>query len=121
MDDCILESINDYLSEWKMTVNDSSKTVAMETEYRENKLPARLLPINEVARFLGVHSSTVRRWEKTGLLKSYAIGLRHNLRFKQEDVLNFLDKSRENSTRGVSLNSLPDTGRHRTKTKGKSV
>ena len=64
----------------------------METEYQKSKLPARLLPIGEVARFLGVHSSTIRRWEKGGLLKSYAIGPRHNLRFKQEDVLHFLDK-----------------------------
>ena len=64
----------------------------METEYGESKLPARLLSVNEVAQFLGIHSSTVRRWEKRGLLKSYAIGLRHNLRFKQKDVLNFLDK-----------------------------
>ena len=76
----------------------------METAYLENKLPARLLPVNEVAHFLGVHSSTVRRWEKRGLLKSYAIGLRHNLRFKQEDVLNFLDKCQKESAYVVSLN-----------------
>lgn len=76
----------------------------METEYHESKLPARLLTVGEVARFLGVHSSTVRRWEKNGLLKSYAIGLRNNLRFKQEDVLNFLDKCQEESARGLSLN-----------------
>jgi excisionase family DNA binding protein len=55
-------------------------------------LPARLLSVGEVARFLGVHSSTVRRWGKKGLLKSYTIGLRNNLRFKQEDVLNLLIK-----------------------------
>lgn len=74
-----------------MDINNSLKT-AMKTEYSENTLPARLLTIGEVARFLGVHTSTVRRWGKQGLLKSYAIGLRHNLRFKQEDILNFLDK-----------------------------
>ena len=66
-------------------------------EYNENKLPARLLAVAEVAHFLGVHSSTVRRWEKKGLLKSYAIGLRRSLRFKQEDVLRFLSKSQKNS------------------------
>lgn len=60
-------------------------------------LPARLLAIGEVAHFLGVHTSTVRRWEKKGLLRSYAIGLRRSLRFKQEDVLSFLNKSRKNT------------------------
>ena len=70
----------------------SNEKVSEEAEYQESKLPARLLSVNEVARFLGVHSSSVRRWEKRGLLKSYTIGLRHNLRFKQEDVLDFLDK-----------------------------
>ena len=74
-----------------MNTNGNEK-IRIETEYQESKLPARLLPVSEVARFLGVHSSTVRRWQKGGLLKSYAIGLRHNLRFKQEDVLHFLDK-----------------------------
>ncbi len=77
-------------------------------EYRENKLPARLLSINEVARFLGVHSSTVRRWVKKGLLESYAIGLRHSLRFKQEDVLRFLSMSQDGSRRGVAPDDSPD-------------
>lgn len=81
----------------------SSEKIGMQTEYIGNKLPARLLSVGEVAHFLGVHSSTVRRWGKKGLLKSYAIGLRHNLRFKQEDVLNFLDRCQEESTHGLSL------------------
>ena len=70
-------------------------------EFNDNRLPARLLAVADVAHFLGVHSSTVRRWEKKGLLKSYAIGLRRSLRFKQEDVLSFLNKSRKKSTAGV--------------------
>ena len=84
----------------------------METEYLENKLPARLLPVGEVAHFLGVHASTVRRWEKRGILKSYAIGLRHNLRFKQEDVLHFLDKCKEENIPEVSLSSGLGRGNH---------
>ena len=70
----------------------SNEEVRVEIEYRESRLPSRLLTVREVARFLGVHSSSVRRWEKNGLLKSYAIGLRNNLRFAQEEVLNFLNK-----------------------------
>jgi len=65
--------------------------------HNDDRLPARLLAVGEVAHFLGVHTSTVRRWEKQGLLKSYAIGLRNSLRFKQEDVLSFLNKSRKKS------------------------
>lgn len=82
----------------------SNEKTRIDTEYREGKLPARLLSVSEVAQFLGVHASTVRRWEKRGLLKSYAIGLRHNLRFKQGDVLNFLDKGEGESAHEVSLN-----------------
>ena len=72
--------------------NISKDKITVKTEYHENKLPARLLTVKELARFLGVHSSTVRRWETKGLLKSYAVGLRRNLRFRQEDVLDFLEK-----------------------------
>lgn len=71
----------------------SDENMAKQIEYIENKLPARLLAVDEVARFLGVHSSTVRRWERMGLLQSHAIGPRKNLRFRQEDVLSFVDKS----------------------------
>jgi len=71
----------------------SNQNIARETGYVEDKLPARLLAVDEVARFLGVYSSTVRRWEKTGLLRSHLIGPRNNLRFRQEDILNFVDKS----------------------------
>lgn len=71
----------------------NNENATMEMKYVESKLPARLLAVDEVAHFLGVHSSTVRRWEKTGLLKSYPIGPRNNLRFKQEDILNFIDKN----------------------------
>jgi excisionase family DNA binding protein len=71
----------------------------MEERYPESSLPARLLSVNDVARFLGMHPSTVRRWEKQGLLKSYVIGIRHNLRFKQEDVLDFLSKCNRDKVR----------------------
>lgn len=77
----------------------SNERETRRTEYNDNKLPARLLAVAEVAHFLGVHSGTIRRWEKKGLLKSYAIGLRRSLRFKQEDVLSFLNKSRKKNTR----------------------
>ncbi|MDD5081861.1 MAG: helix-turn-helix domain-containing protein [Dehalococcoidales bacterium] len=79
-----------------ITDTSSNERARDEAEIREKELPAPLLSVGEVARFLGVHTSTVRRWERSGLLKSYVIGMRHNLRFKQEDVLHFLDQSRGN-------------------------
>jgi excisionase family DNA binding protein len=79
------------------TVSNEKETRRIGNDHNSDRLPARLLAVGEVAHFLGVHTSTVRRWEKKGLLKSYAIGLRHSLRFKQEDVLNFLHKSRKKS------------------------
>jgi excisionase family DNA binding protein len=82
------------------TISNEKETKRIGNNHNNDRLPARLLAVGEVAHFLGVHTSTVRRWEKKGLLKSYAIGLRHSLRFKQEDVLSFLNKSRK-KTAGV--------------------
>jgi excisionase family DNA binding protein len=77
------------------TISNEKEIRRIGNNHNNDRLPARPLAVGEVAHFLGVHTSTVRRWEKKGLLKSYAIGLRHSLRFKQEDVLSFLNKSRK--------------------------
>jgi len=66
----------------------------METEGQESELPQRMLTVKEVASILNIHPNTVRRWQKKGLLKSYAIGPRRSLRFRRGDVLDFLDKSK---------------------------
>jgi len=66
----------------------------VETKGHEKELPQKMLTVREVASILSVHPNTVRRWEGGGLLKSYGIGPRRSLRFKQEDILDFLDKSR---------------------------
>ena len=66
----------------------------MDTGSRESRMPQKMLTVKEVASILNIHSNTVRRWEKKGLLKSYSIGPRRFLRFRQEDILDFLDKSK---------------------------
>jgi excisionase family DNA binding protein len=65
----------------------------MNTQSNDNGMPLRMLTVREVAAVLNIHPNTVRRWGKKGLLKSYGIGPRHSLRFRQEDVLDFLDES----------------------------
>ncbi len=56
----------------------------------------RMLTLNEVAYLLHVHPGTIRRWEKNGQLRSYRLGPKNVIRFKREDVSDFL-----NITNGV--------------------
>ena len=53
---------------------------------REKVIESRLLRTAEVARILGIHANTVRRWADDGSLKSYRVGKRGDRRFKREDV-----------------------------------
>jgi excisionase family DNA binding protein len=66
----------------------------MDTGSLGNRMPQKMFTVKEVASILNIHSSTVRRWEKGGLLKSYGIGPRRFLRFRQEDILDFLEESK---------------------------
>ncbi|MDH5365256.1 MAG: helix-turn-helix domain-containing protein [Dehalococcoidia bacterium] len=66
----------------------------MDAEGYESKLPQKMLTVKEVASILNIHPNTVRRWEKNGLLESYGIGPRRSLRFKREDMIDFLNKSK---------------------------
>jgi len=49
-----------------------------------------MLRISDVARLLGMHPNTVRRWSDRGILKQYRLGSRGDRRFKREDVDAFL-------------------------------
>jgi excisionase family DNA binding protein len=44
------------------------------------------LSTGDVARLLNVHTNTVRRWSRSGILKTYRVGPRGDRRFKREDV-----------------------------------
>ena len=55
-----------------------------------SKLVDPMLTVIEVADLLNVHPSSVRRWQKSGELKSYRLGCKGSLRFKNEDIQNFI-------------------------------
>jgi excisionase family DNA binding protein len=48
--------------------------------------------MREVAKMLGIHPNTVRRWSDQGILKAYHIGPRGDRKYKEEDVAEFLLK-----------------------------
>ena len=56
-----------------------------------------LMP-GEVARMLGVHVNTVRRWANRGILEVYSIGPRGDRRFRRRDIESFLVKNSSAST-----------------------
>ncbi len=47
----------------------------------------------EVARLLGIHVGTVRKWANSGLLRSFRIGRRRDRRFLRDDILAFLNEN----------------------------
>ena len=51
-----------------------------------------LLTIGEVALLLHIHVNTARRWSDQGLINVYRIGHRGDRRFKQEDIVRFLEE-----------------------------
>jgi excisionase family DNA binding protein len=56
---------------------------------RENKQGTKILTVQEVAKLLRIHRSTVSRYAMSGELKSYVIGNRRL--FKETDVLAFFE------------------------------
>lgn len=48
----------------------------------------------EVAKFLRVHLTSVRRWSRSGALRAFKIGKRGDWRYRKEDVKAFLYGSR---------------------------
>ncbi len=52
-----------------------------------------MLTTGDAAQLLGLHPSTVRRWNKSGILKSYRIGSRGDRRFRREEIDAFLKEA----------------------------
>ena len=64
---------------------------------------SRLLTVSEVARLLGAHVNSVRRWSNMGLLNSYRIGVRGNRRFRPEDLAEFLGSHEKPQRNGTAV------------------
>ena len=54
----------------------------------------QLLTVRDAGRLLGVHTSTIRRWCRRGLLKEHRIGLGHHRRFRHTDLIALLVEQR---------------------------
>ena len=56
-----------------------------------NKLSGKeIMTCDEVAEYLRVHVSSVRRWSRSGKLTAYKVGGRGDWRYREKDVLAFL-------------------------------
>lgn len=62
----------------------------MQIQNHGNRLVETMMTVSEVADLLHVHTSTVRRWQKSGELQSYRLGPKGSIRFKNEDISNFV-------------------------------
>ncbi len=51
------------------------------------------LSTGEVALLLNIHTNTVRRWSRSGILKTYRVGPRGDRRFMRRDVQRLFQKS----------------------------
>ena len=71
---------------------------------------AQFLKVGDVAKYLHVHQSTVRRWSKTGLLNCVAVGTRRDRRFWKKDVDNLKEDLASFSRVGTqSIRDLTDS------------
>jgi excisionase family DNA binding protein len=62
----------------------------------------KLLTAREAAELLHTHISTIGRWSRSGLLKSYRVGSRGHRRYKLGDIYACL----EQNTRDVGIKEI---------------
>lgn len=51
------------------------------------------LSTGDVAHLLNIHTNTVRRWSRTGILKTFRIGPRGDRRFRRQDITRLINKT----------------------------
>jgi len=57
---------------------------------RNGGIIKEIMTCDEVAEYLRVHVSSVRRWSRSGKLMAYKVGGRGDWRYREQDVLAFL-------------------------------
>ena len=62
----------------------------IDTESKKKWDDEAMMTGEEVADFLRVHLSSVRRWSRGGKLRAYKVGDRGDWRYRHQDVLAFL-------------------------------
>lgn len=58
-----------------------------------------LLTSGDVARYLGVHINTVRRWEQKGILQAYRTDPKGYRWFRREDIEAFINRMAKNEAK----------------------
>ncbi|MEK7550814.1 MAG: MerR family transcriptional regulator [Patescibacteria group bacterium] len=53
-----------------------------------------LIKLSEVCKILNVHPQTLRAWDKKGILKAVRFGQRGDRRYRKEDIMNLVSKSK---------------------------
>jgi excisionase family DNA binding protein len=69
----------------------SAASVASSTSIPQDSVPQRLLTIKEAGRFAVVSDSTMRRWVRSGELRTYRAG--KQIRIDIRDLTNFMRTS----------------------------
>jgi len=65
------------------------------------KYTKEIMTCDEVAEYLRVHVSSVRRWSRSGKITAYKVGGRGDWRYREQDVLSFLyDTNQEGEGQG---------------------
>ena len=53
-----------------------------------------ILTLKESCEVLNCHSNTLRNWDNKGILKAIRFGVRKDRRYKKEDILAIINKSK---------------------------
>jgi len=78
--------------------------VTKTNEREHSKEQSGMLRTGEACRILCIHSNTLRRWCKQGIVKAYRVGPRADRRFRREDIAALLiEKTKDSSADRVKL------------------